>query len=35
MQYIHYGQDGTKINVHYVGKWVNGVLKAVDDFKFK
>jgi hypothetical protein len=35
MQYVHYGQDGTKTTIHYVGKWVNGVLKAVDDFKFK
>jgi hypothetical protein len=35
MQYIHYRQDGTKITIHYVGKWVKGVLKAVSDFKFK
>lgn len=35
MQYIHTGLDGSKTVIHYNGKWVNGVLKAVDDFKFK
>jgi hypothetical protein len=35
MQYIKELGDGSMINIHYVGKWVNGVLKAVDDFKFK
>ncbi|MGB3063488.1 hypothetical protein [Sphingobacterium thalpophilum] len=34
MQYIHRAMDGTKITIHYVGKFENGVLKAVDDFKF-
>ncbi len=28
-------QGETKINIHYVGKWENDVLQAVDDFKFK
>lgn len=23
------------IEIHYVSQWVNGILKAVDDFKFK
>jgi RHS repeat-associated protein len=23
------------VEIHYVGKWENGILKAVDDFKFK
>jgi hypothetical protein len=22
------------VEIHYVGKWVNGILEAVDDFKF-
>ena len=35
MQYEHIGLDGTKTIIHYNGKWQNGVLKAVDDFKFK
>jgi len=35
MQYIKTLGDGTEINIHYVGKYVKGVLKAVDDFKFK
>lgn len=35
MQYIHTGLDGSKTVIHYVGKWEEGVLKAVDDFKFK
>lgn len=34
MQYSHEALGGTKTTIHYVGKWVNGVLKAVDDFKF-
>ncbi|OOG18171.1 hypothetical protein BWD42_12960 [Sphingobacterium sp. CZ-UAM] len=34
MQYIHYRPDGTKITIHYVGKHVNRVLIAIDDFKF-
>src|SRR5690606_16112813 len=28
-------QYGTKTTIHYVGKFENGVLKAVDDFKFQ
>ena len=35
MQYTHYGLDGTKTTIHYVGKWERVILKAVDDFKFK
>ena len=36
MQYIHRPVDGGRtVTVHYVGKWENDVLKAVDDFKFK
>jgi len=35
MQYIHTGLDGVKTNIHYVGKFENGILKYVDDFKFK
>ena len=27
--------EGVNAIVHYVAKWENGVLKAVDDFKFK
>ena len=35
MQYTHRALDGTKTTIHYVGKFENGVLKYVDDFKFK
>ncbi len=35
MQYIHKGLNGSKTTIHYVGKWEKGILKAVDDFKFK
>ena len=35
MQYIHRGFNGNKTVIHYVGKFENGVLKYVDDFKFK
>jgi len=35
MQYTVKTQNGVNAVVHYVGKWENGVLKAVDDFKFK
>lgn len=35
MQYSVESANGVKATVHYVGKWENGVLKAVDDFKFK
>lgn len=35
MQYVHTKLDGSKTVIHYVGKWENGILKAVDDFKFK
>ena len=34
MQYTHTALDGTKTTIHYVGQFKNGVLKAVDDFKF-
>ncbi|MBB6238977.1 RHS repeat-associated protein [Pedobacter sp. AK013] len=34
MQYTHEALDGGKTTIHYVGKWIDGVLKAVDDFKF-
>lgn len=34
-EYVHRGLDGTKITIHYVGKYVDGVLKYVDDFKFR
>lgn len=35
MQFEHVGLDGSKTIIHYNGRWVDGVLKAVDDFKFK
>jgi hypothetical protein len=35
MQYTHTALNGTKTTIHYVGQFKNGVLKAVDDFKFK
>lgn len=35
MQCTHTALDGTKTTIHYVGKFKNGILKAVDDFKFK
>ena len=35
MQYTHIALDGTKTTIHYIGKMENGILKAVDDFKFK
>ncbi|GLB54008.1 hypothetical protein NBRC110019_30490 [Neptunitalea chrysea] len=35
MQYVHRGLNGSKTTIHYVGKFENGVLKYVDDFKFK
>lgn len=35
MQYTHTALDGTKTTIHYVGKFENSVLTAVDDFKFK
>lgn len=35
MEYIHRSLDGSNISIHYVGKWKNGVLRAVDDFKFQ
>jgi hypothetical protein len=34
MQYVHRGLDGTTTTIHYVGRWENGVLNAIDDFKF-
>ncbi len=34
MQYIHYGQDGSKIVIHYNAKLNYGRISAVDDFKF-
>ena len=34
MQYTHTALDGTKTTIHYVGQFKNGVLTAVDDFKF-
>jgi len=35
LQYVHRGQDETTTVIHYVGKFEDGVLKFVDDFKFK
>ena len=35
MQYIKTLGDGQEIIIHYVSKFVGGVLTAVDDFKFK
>jgi RHS repeat-associated protein len=35
MQYLHTALDGKITNIHYVGKFENGLLTAVDDFKFK
>lgn len=34
MQFEHVDMNGTKTVIHYNGKWENGILKAVDDFKF-
>ena len=34
-RYIHTALDRTETVIHYNVKWVDGVLKAVDDFKFK
>ncbi|MGV3609448.1 MAG: polymorphic toxin-type HINT domain-containing protein, partial [Fluviicola sp.] len=34
-EYVHRSLDGSKTTIHFVGKLENGVLKAVDDFKFK
>jgi hypothetical protein len=35
MRYKVETENGVKVIIHYVGKWENGVLKSVDDFKFK
>jgi hypothetical protein len=35
MEYKIKTQNGVNAVIHYVGQWENGVLKAVDDFKFK
>ncbi len=35
MQYTVTSENGVKAVVHYVSKFENGVLKYVDDFKFK
>jgi RHS repeat-associated protein len=35
MEYKVKTANGINAIVHYVGKWENGVLQAVDDFKFK
>ncbi len=35
MEYKIKTSEGVSAVVHYVAKWENGVLKAVDDFKFK
>jgi hypothetical protein len=35
MQYSIETKNGVKAVVHYVGKLEDGILKAVDDFKFK
>ena len=35
MQYQVKSENGINAIVHYVAKWENGILKAVDDFKFK
>jgi hypothetical protein len=34
MQFIHTGQNGIQTIIHYVGKWENGILIYIDDFKF-
>ncbi|MEZ4909941.1 MAG: hypothetical protein R2774_03665 [Saprospiraceae bacterium] len=34
MQYSVTSQNGVKVVVHYVVKWKNGVISAIDDFKF-
>ena len=34
MQYTVTSENGIKFVIHYVGKFENGILKAVDDFKF-
>ncbi|HTN36339.1 MAG TPA: hypothetical protein VL053_04640 [Arachidicoccus sp.] len=35
MQYVHAALDRTKTTIHYVEEFENGVLKSVDDLKFK
>lgn len=35
MEFKSKTNEGINAVVHYVGKWENGILKAVDDFKFK
>ena len=35
MEYKVKTAQGLNAIIHYVGKWEDGVLKAVDDFKFK
>lgn len=35
LQYTHTLESGKQIVIHYVGKYRNGKLIAVDDFKFK
>lgn len=35
MQYSVKTQNGVNAVLHYVGKWENGVLKAVDDFNYE
>ena len=35
MEYKVKTSEGVNAIIHFVGKWENGVLKAVDDFKFK
>ena len=34
MQYVKKLENGTQVVIHYVGKITNGVLEAIDDFKF-
>lgn len=35
MQYTHTLKNGKQIVIHYVGKFKNGKLVGIDDFKFK
>jgi hypothetical protein len=35
MQYTVTSNNGVKVVVHYVAKIEKGIIKAVDDFKFK
>ena len=35
MEYVVKSANGVNAQVHFVAKWVDGVMVEVDDFKFK